>query len=131
MPEIKATDAARSAELTRIREAMMQKDFYLMHRRPLDPAKKGSVVLEHFKWLIDLEKRNIFVLSGALFDRDEQQVDGLTLLRADSFEEAEAIAATDPFVMCGGVTVEIQKWRLGAGRITLAFDLSDCSMSLA
>lgn len=131
MPETRAPDAARSAETARIRDAMLQKDFYLMHRRPLDPAKKGEVVLEHFQWLVDLEKRNIIVLTGALFDRDDQQIDGLTLLRAGSFEEAEAIAATDPFVICGGVSVEIQKWRLGAGRITLTFDLSDRSISLA
>ena len=131
MVETSASDAARSAELSRIRDGMAQTEFYLMHRRPLDPAKKAAVVLEHFQWLVDLEKRNLIVLTGAIFDRQGQQHDGMTVLRAGNFEEAEAIAATDPFVLCGGVSIDIQKWRLGAGRIILAVDLSDQSMTIS
>ncbi|HEX7784415.1 MAG TPA: YciI family protein [Sphingobium sp.] len=122
--EKQTDETVRTAALQQIRSKMIQKDYYLMHRRPLDAARKAAVVLEHFEWLVSCEKNGSILITGALFDRDGKQLDGLTVIRANSWEEAEAIAATDPFVANGGVEFEIQRWRLGAGRITLSFDLS-------
>jgi hypothetical protein len=47
------------------------------------------------------------------------------VLRADSFEEAEAIAQTDPLHMAGLRTYTIQKWRLNEGSIMVTINYSD------
>jgi hypothetical protein len=53
------------------------------------------------------------------------------VLRADSFEEAEAIAKGDPLHMAGLRTFTLQKWRINEGCITVTVHLSDQKMQLA
>jgi len=100
------TPDERAKELSRIRNGMIRKSYYLMHRRPLEPQRKAEVMLEHFQWIVELEKRGQIVFSGALFDREGVQGEGLTLLRARDWDEAERLAETDPFVMAGGRLVQ-------------------------
>ena len=115
----------RDAELTRIRAGMSGQDFYLMHRIAVAPDKKRGVLLEHFQWIVAYEKTGHIVFTGSLWDKGGTQAEGLTLFRAGSWEEAEALARTDPFVSSGAVDFQIERWRLGGGRIMLSIDLSD------
>jgi uncharacterized protein YciI len=48
---------------------------------------------------------------------------GITVLRADSAEEAAKIAATDPFVTAGLRTAEVFGWRVNEGAIQLRVSL--------
>jgi hypothetical protein len=52
------------------------------------------------------------------------------VLRANSFDEAEAIAKEDPLHKAGLRTFTLQKWRLNEGRITITVDFSDQKMKL-
>jgi uncharacterized protein len=121
------TTEERAQELARIRDGMLRQEYFLMHRRPGATEKKAAVLLEHFQWLIAMEKAGRIVFTGARFDRAGVQDEGLTLLRAESWEDAERVAATDPFVTCGAVTFYIERFLLGAGRVTVSIDLSDRS----
>lgn len=73
-------------------------------------------------------KRQAASCSRARFNRAGVQDEGLTLLRADNWEDAERVAATDPFVICGAVTFYIERFLLGAGRISVSIDLSDSTI---
>jgi uncharacterized protein len=124
------TPDERARELSRIRNGMIRKCYYLMHRRPLEPQRKAEVMLEHFQWIVELEKRGQIVFSGALFDREGVQGEGLTLLRARDWDEAERLAETDPFVMAGAVSFSIDRWVIGGGSLTVSISLSDQRMQV-
>jgi uncharacterized protein len=49
----------------------------------------------------------------------------MTVLRADSFEAAHAMASEDPFCKVGAVSFQIQKWQVNEGRIQIHVDISD------
>jgi hypothetical protein len=50
---------------------------------------------------------------------------GMTVFRADNFDEAGELAASDPFVISGAVKFEIQRWQINEGRINVSIDFSD------
>jgi uncharacterized protein len=125
------TPEERAAEVSRIAAAMIRQEFYIMHRRMLAPERKAAVVLEHFQWLVRMEKDGRLLMSGGIFLKDGTQSEGLSILRADSWDHAESLAASDPFVITGAASFHIERFRLGAGRITLAFDFSDRTYRLA
>jgi uncharacterized protein YciI len=125
------TPDERARELARIRDGMIRQDYYLMHRRPLAPEKKAGVLLEHFQWIVAMEKDGHILFTGARFDRAGAQNEGLTVLRAPNWEEAERLSATDPFVTSGAVSFYIERWVLGGGRITMSIEFSDRSMRFA
>ena len=51
--------------------------------------------------------------------------DGLTILRVDTIEEAEAIAAADPFVQRTGRTFTVRPWIVNEGMLNVTVALSD------
>ena len=122
------TPEQRAAELERIRKGMIKQDFYVMHRRSVAPERKGAVLLEHFQWLVRLEKEGRVLMTGGTFMRDGTQTEGLTIFRADSWEAAEAMAATDPVIAAGADSYFIERFRLGAGRVNVSIDFSDQSL---
>jgi len=128
-PELTAEQ--RAAELHRLRSGMINQDFFIMHRRSVAPERKAAVALEHFQWLIRLEKEGHILLTGGIFLRDGTQSEGLTILRAPDWETAEQLAATDPFIVAGANSFYIERFRLGAGRVTISIDLSDQRFSLS
>jgi len=107
---------------------MIKTEFFIMHRRSIAPERKAAVLLEHFQWLVRLEKEDHILLTGGIFLRDGTQSEGLTILRADNWEAAEALAASDPVIVAGADSFYIERLRLGAGRVTFSIDFSDQSM---
>jgi uncharacterized protein len=122
------TAAERAAEIERIRAGMLKKDYYIMHRRPLASERKSGAILEHFQWLVRLEKEGHILLTGGIFKRDGTQSEGLTILRAGSWEAAETLAASDPLVTAGAVTHYLERIRIGAGRVAICVDFTDQTM---
>ena len=99
------TPEQRAAELTRIRAGMIQQEYYVMHRRVVAPERKAGAMLEHFQWIVALEKSGQILLTGGIFHRDGAQSEGLTIFRAETWEQAEALAASDPLVVVGANSV--------------------------
>jgi uncharacterized protein len=87
---------------------------------------------DHLAHQIDLEKRGILFAAGPLYPRDSNLPEaGMFVLRASSFEEAEAIAKTDPLHQAGLRTFTLQKWRINEGSFTVTLNYSDQSMTVA
>jgi uncharacterized protein len=75
-------------------------------------------------WLLKLEAQGVVFLSGPLLSgRGTGPGSGITVLRADSAADAEAIAATDPFVLAGLRTFEVFCWRINEGAIGVKLSL--------
>jgi uncharacterized protein YciI len=104
---------------------MWKKSYYVMTRSLIDPEKIKPNLLEHYRWMIQMEKENLVFASGPLFKQDGSQGVGMTVWRVDSFDEAEGLAAQDPFVIGGGVDFKIQRWQINEGRVNVSVDFSD------
>jgi uncharacterized protein YciI len=112
-----------------LQSRMLQKVFYAVLTTPLRPMSELATLLpEHLTYMIDLEKRGILFASGPfLADEHIQTGAGMTILRASSREEAEAIAREDPFNKSGMRTFEIRAWQLNEGSFTVTVNYSDGS----
>lgn len=123
-----ATDDA--AEVERLKAAMLKKSYFVMFRKILAPEKLRSVMLEHYRWIIDLEKRNLVFASGPLFGQDGAQGVGMTVFKAKDWEEATRLAASDPFCTSGAAEFDIKRWQINEGRICVSVDFSDRSYAI-
>lgn len=125
MADTDSSFAQDMAEVARLKALMLKKSFYVMRRRIVAPEKLKAVLLEHYRWLIGLEKDGCIFASGPLFDREDGQGVGMTIFRAADWESAEALAAADPFCISGAAEFELQRWQINEGRVTVAIDFSD------
>jgi uncharacterized protein YciI len=117
------------AEVERLKALMIKRSFFAMFRTVVAPERLKTVMLDHYRWIIGLEKQGMVFASGPLFRKDGQQGVGMTVFRAASIDEAEALAAGDPFVTSGAAEFEIQRWQINEGRLTVAIDFSDQTYS--
>jgi uncharacterized protein len=108
------------------------KEMYLVVTRPVrSPQIDTHWLGKHLAHQVELEKRGVLFAAGPLYPRDSNLPEaGMFVLRANSFEEADAIARTDPLHAAGLRSYTLQKWRINEGCINLTINLSDQSMQL-
>ena len=112
-------------------QKFLGKEMYLVVTRPVRSPEIEKHLGDHLAHQVDLEKRGIMFAAGPLYSKGSTVPEaGMFVLRANSFEEAEAIAMSDPFHAAGLRTFTIQKWRINEGSITVTVNLSDQSMQL-
>ena len=110
---------------------MLKKNYFIVFRTMKTPSKlTPNLILEHLHWMVDLEKRGIIFLSGPLFDSSGNQSVGITVFRAEDFSSAKKIALSDPIVNSGVAEVELKRWQLNEGRLSINVDLSDQTYTL-
>jgi len=94
--------------------------------RPVRSPEIAKLLPDHLAHQVDLERRGIMFAAGPLYSRDSNVPEaGMFVLRAGSFEEAEAIANSDPLHRAGLRTFTLQKWRVNEGSVTITFNFSD------
>ncbi len=65
----------------------------------------------HLEHLQSLGKKLVF--AGALLDAEDQPEGSIVVFEAENLEEAEKLAAADPFVPAGVfASYEVKRWRL-------------------
>ncbi len=107
------------------------KEMYLVVTRPVRSPEIEKRLMDHLNHQVELEKRGIMFAAGPLYPRGSDTPEaGMFVLRANSFEEADAIAKEDPLHKAGLRTYTLQKWRLNEGRITVSVDFSDQTMKI-
>jgi uncharacterized protein YciI len=107
------------------------KEMFLVVTRPVRSPEIAKRLKDHLDHQVDLEKRGIMFAAGPLYPRGSDLPEaGMFVLRANSFEEADAIAKEDPLHKAGLRTYTLQKWRLNEGRITISVDFSDQTMKI-
>jgi uncharacterized protein len=107
------------------------KEMYLVVTRPVRSPEIEKRLMDHLNHQVELEKRGIMFAAGPLYPRGSDTPEaGMFVLRANSFEEADAIAKEDPLHKAGLRTYTLQKWRLNEGRITVTVDFSDQTMKI-
>jgi uncharacterized protein YciI len=108
------------------------KEMYLVVTRPVRSPEIEKRLSDHLAHQVELERKGIMFAAGPLYARGSQVPEaGMFVLRANSFEEAEAIAKTDPLHAAGLRTYTIQKWRVNEGCITLKVNYSDQTVQIS
>ena len=109
----------------------LRKELYVVRTRPVVPREKLETLLaEHLEHQIRLEKSGVLFAAGPLFDQQGSNVGGQIIVRARSFDEAKAIADSDPFHKAGFRSYTIERWSMNEGRISITLDYSDQSMNI-
>jgi len=74
----------------------------------------------HLDHLNSLGKKLVF--AGALLDADEKPEGSIVIFEADSLQEAEQMAAADPFVSAGVfASHEVKRWRVAINTTGVEF----------
>jgi uncharacterized protein len=121
--------SALQEEINELTSRMLQKVLYVVLTTPIKPMSEIAPLLPvHLAYMIDLEKRGLLFASGPfLAGKDLLPGTGMTILRARSFEEAEAIAREDPLNKSGVRTFEVRTWQMNEGSFTVTINYSDKS----
>lgn len=112
--------------------AMLNKPLYVALRHPANLDRMAELLEPHLRWAVAAERRGELFASGPFVAEGVAPgaLGGMSILRAASEEEAQQILAQDPFVREGVVTVELKKWLLMEGGMTVTVRFSDQSSRL-
>jgi uncharacterized protein YciI len=113
-------------ELQQLEAAMAKIPLFVIVMRATDKfqspetAHGAALLAEHLRYLFDLDDRNRLLAAGPL-DRDAPgPVDGIAIIRADSPDEAEAIATGEPLNKAGWRVNTVRSWELNMGALVPA-----------
>jgi len=107
------------------------KEMYLVVTRPVRSPEIEKRLSDHLAHQVELERRGILFAAGPLYPRGSNVPEaGMFVLRASSFEEAEAIAQQDPLHKAGLRTFTLQKWRVNEGSVTFTVNYSDQTVKI-
>ena len=107
------------------------KELYLVVTRPVRSPEIEKKLADHLAHQVEMEKRGIMFAAGPLYSRGSDVPEaGMFLLRANSFEEAEALANNDPLHKAGLRAFTLQKWRMNEGSVTITVNFSDSTMTI-
>lgn len=114
-------------------QRFLGREMYVAVTRPVRSAQiTDRHLAEHLAHQVELEKRGVLFAAGPLYPPGSTTPEaGMFVLRANSFEEAQAIASTDPLHQAGLRTFTLQKWRINEGSYTVTVNYSDQTFKLA
>ena len=75
----------QSAEVEAIKSKMLKKSYYLMFRNVVDGSRVPDLMLDHYQWLINLEKQGKVFASGPMFDKDGEKSAGVTVFSTETW----------------------------------------------
>jgi uncharacterized protein len=106
---------------------LLGRDYWLVLSTPVAGTSQADIDAragQHIAWLLGLEQDGVLFLSGPLLSGPGTGPgSGVTVLRAAGQDEAESIAARDPFVLAGLRTFTVHRWRLNEGSIGVRLSL--------
>lgn len=102
--------------------SMLDRTLYAAVSYLVAPKEKLAPLLEaHLAFMVRLEERGVLFASGPFYVEGTGTGDGLTIVRAGSLAEAQAILAADPFALAGLRGWDVREWHVmeGAIRVTV------------
>ena len=111
---------------------MLQKDLYVIFTRPVAPREKIMELLpKHLERQVELEKQGILFAAGPMEPQENDKPrTGMIIIRADSFEDANAIAMEDPLHAAGLREFDIWNWSMNEGSFTVTISYSNQSAAI-
>lgn len=111
---------------------MLNKELYVALRQPADISRMAELLSAHLQWAIAAEGRGELFASGpfAKASSPPGSAGGMSILRAESVDHAMKLLEKDPFIAQGVFTVDVRKWVVMEGAVTLSVRFSDQSSRL-
>ncbi|MEC8531442.1 MAG: YciI family protein [Pseudomonadota bacterium] len=111
---------------------MLRKDLYVIFTRPVAPREKIMELLpKHLERQVELEKQGILFAAGPMEPQENDKPrTGMIIIRADSFEDANAIAMEDPLHAAGLREFDIWNWSMNEGSFTVTISYSNQSAAI-
>lgn len=120
----KAVPAAAVLEAS---SAMLQKQLYAIFTTPTGGLGAVFANLDaHLAYQVELEKDGIMFAAGPLWTDNEEhwEGEGMVVVRANSREDAIAIAERDPIHKCGARSFTVRPWMINEGSISIRLNYS-------
>ncbi len=98
--------------------------FWMVNVDPVPETDKPVIEIrgEHIAYLVDLEARGILLAAGPFMDSDgTRHGAGMMILKASSMDEADSIAAGEPYRKYGMRTHSPVPWQWAEGSVTQTF----------
>lgn len=114
--------------------AMLQKQLFAIFTRPVDGLGPIFAIMEeHLQFQVSLEKEGILFAAGPMWtdDGESWEGDGLVIVRAETREDAIAIAERDPMHRAGARSFSVRPWLINEGTTTIRLDYSSQTFSIA
>ena len=127
--------AADAPTLDDLRGRARRIPWYLVEMTPTerwgqaDRDERERVLREHLLWQQRLERTGVLVLAGPV-DAEMAPGAGLAVVRANSRESVEELAATEPFAQVGLRTNRVRSWTVNEGALTVSIRLFDDACEL-
>ena len=111
---------------------MLRKDLYVIFTRPVAPREKIMELLpKHLERQVELEKQGILFAAGPMEPQENDKPrTGMIIIRADSFEDAHAIAMEDPLHAAGLREFDIWNWSMNEGSFSVTISYSNQSAAI-
>ncbi len=109
-------------------------EFYVVQSTPAaGPEKLQELLPDHLAYQGQLEKAGKLAFAGPMSDATGEmlQGEGMIIYRAETLEEARALAEADPMHAEGGRTFTIRRWLINEGSFTVSVGLSTNQVNLA
>ena len=111
---------------------MLRMQLYVITTVAKAPREQIEALLPaHLTHQVALEKEGVLFGAGPVSGEDGARKHGMIIVRADSFEQARAIADRDPFHKAGLRSYSIDRWSLNEGSLTFTINFSDQSVRTA
>jgi uncharacterized protein YciI len=126
-------EASAQERIRQLTKGMLRKKLYvILSKGGATPEQLGAVLPDHLDYMIGLEKQGVLFASGPLTAAPGKPAgDGLTVLRAESEDDARRIAAADPFVVKKIRTFEVREWTVMEGSFGVRLNFSDQTLEIA
>lgn len=108
-------------------------ELYVVESTPSGaPEKVKATLPAHLEYQREMELNGKLVLAGPTSDSAGEQMQGAGLIvyRANSMEEAEAMAKADPMHSEGARRFTLRKWLVNEGSLSISVGLSTGKASL-
>ena len=102
-------------------------ELYVAHSTPaMTPGDVKANLPDHLAYQAELERRGQLAFAGPMSDDsgDHMQGMGLIVYRADSLEQARALAEADPMHKSGARAFVLRRWMINEGSLNFLGGLS-------
>ena len=120
--------AIRKSDILAKTQTMLQKQFYLIHAKPVDGLGPVMANIEpHLEFQINLEQDGIMFAAGPLWADNEEswEGEGMVVIRADNLAHSHEVAASDPMHASGARNFTMRSWLINEGGFHLHVTFSD------